>query len=575
MKQYQKNNYISENKRQRTTVMANQKSPKNPLKNVKDDHIHDRTFLETYQEPPPVVKENFKDYLKHTSQDLLAGMVVFLVALPLCLGIALASGAPPFGGLIAGVIGGVVIGFLSGSQLSVSGPAAGLAVIVLHAIHDIGSYDQFLVAVVLAGVLQLALGYIKAGIIGLYFPSSVIKGMLAAIGLMLILKQIPHFFGVDKEAFGWDAFFEPDNENTFSAILHAFSKIHEGSFTIAAVSLTILILWEQPFLKKFTFFKRVPAALFAVIVGVLLNIWFRTWGGEWLIAPEHLVKMPDFSQGFVSAFTTPNWAGLGNPLIYKTAFTLAIIASLETLLSLEAIDKLDPHKRHSPQNRELKAQGMGNILSGLIGGLPITSVIVRSSANVNAGGETKMSAIYHGLIMAICILLIPNLLGLIPLSCLSAVLFMVGFKLTKPALIKGMYQLGWLQFLPFITTIIAILFTDLLVGICIGLAVGVFFILQANYKRPYFYDSKSFDNGDHHIYLHLSGHISFLNKAAIQLTIDNFPEGSFVTIDGTGTEVFDYDALELIHNFAETAHERNIKVELKGIPDIQKAVAAH
>lgn len=557
---------------ERTKVTAGKQPPKNGHSN---DHIHDHTFLETYQEPAPVVKENFSDYFKHTSEDLLAGMVVFLVALPLCLGIALASGAPPFGGLIAGVIGGVVIGFLSGSQLSVSGPAAGLAVIVLHAITGIGSYDQFLVAVVLAGVLQVALGYLKAGIIGLYFPSSVIKGMLAAIGLMLILKQIPHFFGVDKEAFGADEFWEGNNENTFTAILHVLGKVCEGSATIGIVSLTILVLWEQSFLKKFAFFKRVPAALFAVMVGVLLHLLFRTWGGEWVIAPEHLVKMPDFSQGFVSAFTTPNWSALSNPLVYKTAFTLAIIASLETLLSLEAIDKLDPHKRHSPQNRELKAQGLGNILSGLIGGLPITSVIVRSSANVNAGGQTKMSAIYHGLIMAICIVLIPNILSLIPLSCLSAILFVVGFKLAKPSLIKSMYQLGWLQFLPFITTIIAILFTDLLVGICIGLAVGVFFILQANYKRPYFYDSKSFDNGDQHIYLHLSEHISFLNKAAIQLTIDNFPKGSFVTIDGTGTEVFDYDALELIHNFAETAHERNIKVELKGIPDFHKAVAAH
>lgn len=566
MRQYQKNKNL------KSPILSKKDTKPNTSQG---DHIHDHTFLETYQEPTPIVKENFSSYFKHTSQDLLSGMVVFLVALPLCLGIALASGAPPFGGLIAGVIGGVIIGFLSGSQLSVSGPAAGLAVIVLHSIKDIGSYDLFLVAVVLSGVIQIALGYLKAGIIGLYFPSSVIKGMLAAIGLMLILKQIPHFFGVDKEAFGWDAFFEPDNENTFSAIPHALSKIQEGSFVIGLVSLFILIVWEQPFLKKFALFNRFPAALFAVTVGVLLNVWFRTFGGDWVIAPDHLVKMPDFSQGFVSAFTTPNWAALSNPMIYKIAFTLAIIASLETLLSLEAIDKLDLHKRHSPQNRELKAQGVGNILSGLIGGLPITSVIVRSSANVNAGGQTKMSAIYHGLIMAICIMLIPNILSLIPLSCLSAVLFMVGFKLTKPSLIKGMYKLGWLQFLPFIITIMAILLTDLLVGICVGLAVGVFFILQANYRRPYFYDSKSFDNGDRHIYLHLSEHISFLNKAAIQLTIDNFPSGSFVTIDGTNTEVFDYDALELIHNFSETAHERNIKVELKNIPEIVRGASAH
>jgi MFS superfamily sulfate permease-like transporter len=406
---------------------------------------------------------NFKNNLKH---DLPASIIVFLVAVPLCLGIALASGAPLFSGIIAGIVGGIVVGSLSGSPLGVSGPAAGLAVIVLAAIEDLGAFESFLLAVVVAGAIQLLLGFLRAGIIGYYFPSSVIKGMLTGIGLIIILKQIPHAFGYDADPEGSLAFQQPDGHNTFSELYYMLDFISPGALVVTSLSLLILILWEQPFMKRIRLFQLVQGPLVVVALGVLLNMFFQNFP-TFTISKEHLVQLPTFSNftGFIGNFTFPDFSQFGNPQIYTVAITMAVVASLETLLSVEAIDKLDPYKRVTPTNRELKAQGIGNMLSGLIGGLPVTQVIVRSSANIQSGGRTKTSAIAHGILMLSCVVAIPHVLNMIPLASLAAILFLVGYKLAKPKLFIDMYQKGWIQFVPFLVTVLGIMFTDLLYGI--------------------------------------------------------------------------------------------------------------
>ncbi len=515
------------------------------------------------------MKENIFAYLREYRSDIPSGLVVFLVALPLCLGIALASGAPLFSGIITGIIGGLVVGLLSGSHTSVSGPAAGLAVIVLSAISELGTFELFLTAVVLAGVIQLALGYMKAGIIGLYFPSSVIKGMLAAIGLILILKQIPYFFGVGEYAFGEMQYQEPDGGNTFSALWHALSQIHPGASLAGILSLSVLILWSQPFFKKLRIAKVVPGALLAVVLGVVVNLIFQQFIPAWVIDGKQLVSIPNISDPEVAAtaFAFPDFSGLTDPVVWRIAAVVALIASLETLLSVEAVDKMDPHKRHTPNNRELKAQGVGNILAGLAGGLPMTAVIVRSTANISSGSRTKMSAFYHGVLLLICVVAIPFILNLIPLASLAAVLLVVGYKLSKPALYREQFGMGWNQFLPFIVTIVAILFTDLLVGIIIGMTIGVFFILRANYKTPYFYQSDEHpENGRKKITITLSEHVSFLNKASLQLTLDHLPANSKVVIDGSLCREIDLDALSIIKDFSVAARERNIDLSLKDMP---------
>lgn len=513
-------------------------------------------------------------YRSSLKKDLPAGLVVFLVALPLCLGIALASGAPALSGIITGIVGGLIVGALSGSALSVSGPAAGLTIIVLNGITDLGSFQAFLLAVVLAGVLQLVLGYLKAGIIGLFFPSSVIRGMLAAIGLTLILKQIPHFLGFDQAAFGDMEFFQSDGENTFSELGEAFTHIHPGALLVGAISLVIILAWNSPRLKRYAFFRLVPSALIAVVVAIALNTFFA--GNTWLaIGSAHLVNLPQIqnTEQLMQNLTFPDFSQFANPTVYVVAITIAIVASLETLLSLEAVDKLDPHKRISPTNRELKAQGVGNMISGLLGGLPMTAVIVRSSANVDAGGQTRVSAMFHSLLLLVSLVLLSNVLNLIPLSALAAVLLVVGYKLTKPALYKGQFRLGKEQFIPFIVTIIAILFSDLLKGIAVGMAISVFYILRANYRKPYFVQ-KVEQAANETIYLKLSEHVSFLNKASIILTLDKLPANSHVVIDGENSETIDYDVLEAIHEFKVKAYEKNIKLELRQIPTVE-ILSAH
>jgi MFS superfamily sulfate permease-like transporter len=525
------------------------------------------------------MKDNYFSYLKEYKNDIPSSVVVFLVALPLCLGIALASGAPLFSGIITGVVGGIVVGLLSGSHLSVSGPAAGLTVIVLDAITELGTFEAFLLAVVLAGIIQMVMGYVKAGVIGLYFPSSVIKGMLAAIGLILIMKQIPHFLGVDQEAFGITEFGDGEGHNTFTNFIYSLQHIHAGALIVGLASLLILILWEQQFIKKQAWAKVVPGALVAVVTAIVANVVFTASFPALAIDGAHLVKLPVIGTDgveFSSLLTFPDFGAILNPLVWKAAFVIAIIASLETLLSVEAIDKIDPHKRRTPQNRELKAQGVGNIISGLIGGIPMTAVIVRSSANLESGGRTKLSAVYHGILLLLCVLLIPGLLNMIPLSALAAVLLLVGYKLAKPQLFMRQYKLSFEQFFPFIVTIVAILVTDLLVGIMIGLSVGIFFILRANYKTPYFYHAQEhMENGGRKIILQLSEHVSFINKASLQLTLEHLPDNSHVIIDGSKSEDIDFDALVIIYDFAKVAHERNIEVELKHIPEIRAGASLH
>ncbi|WP_353130584.1 SulP family inorganic anion transporter [Parapedobacter pyrenivorans] len=492
--------------------------------------------------------------------DLPASVVVFLVALPLCLGIALASGAPLFSGLLTGIIGGIVVASFSGSQLSVSGPAAGLTVIVLGAIQQLGAFETFLLAVLLAGAIQVVLGILKAGMIGNYFPSSVILGMLAAIGIIIILKQLPHAVGYDASFFGEESFIQLNSENTFSALQKAFGAINLGAVIICAVSLAILIGW--PKIKKLSI---VPAPLVVVIISVLLSLAFV--GTDFELAGNHLVVIPvvnSFNE-FLGLFTFPDFTQIVNQDVWIVAFTIAIIASLETLLSLEAVDKIDPFKRVSPTNRELLAQGVGNMTSGLVGGLPLTAVIVRSSANVNSGGRTRQSAILHGIWLILAVLLIPSIINLIPLACLAAILLHTGYKLAKPAAFKQMWHKGLDQFVPFVVTITAVVFTDLLTGVGIGLLVAMFYILKDNLSNSFEYDIEENEDGAK-ITFTLAEEVTFLNKAAIQKALHGLPRRiNEIIIDGSQSRFIDKDVIEVIKDFEQNAVSKGKSLELVGI----------
>ncbi|WP_408034540.1 SulP family inorganic anion transporter [Tenacibaculum aestuarii] len=500
---------------------------------------------------------------KNIKSDLPASIVVFFVALPLCLGIALASGAPLFSGVIAGIVGGVVVGAISGSKIGVSGPAAGLAAIVLTAIASLGGYENFLVAVVLGGIIQILFGVLKAGVIGYYFPSSVIKGMLTGIGVIIILKQIPHFFGYDAEPEGADSFIESSGENTFSAIFNIVDNITMGSMVIGLIGLAILILWDKVLSKKGKIFHIIQGPLVAVVTGI---IFFTLTQGDGTLAIQasHLVSVPipESVDSFLAQFTFPNFSAITNYEVWVTAFTIALVASLETLLCVEATDKLDPEKNVTPTNRELVAQGTGNILSGLIGGLPITQVIVRSSANIQSGGKSKMSAIIHGLLLLISVILIPTLLNKIPLSVLAAILLVVGYKLAKPSLFKQMYALGWKQFVPFVITVLGIVFTDLLTGISLGLAVGVVVILIKSYQNSHFLHIEDKSNGLHKIKMTLAEEVTFFNKGAILKELDSLPRDTYLELDVRKTRYLDNDIVEILEDFAIKAKERNINIKL-------------
>jgi len=500
---------------------------------------------------------------KYIKNDLPASIVVFFVALPLCLGIALASGAPLFSGLIAGIIGGIVVGALSDSKIGVSGPAAGLAAIVLTAIGSVGGYENFLVAVVLGGVIQIIFGFLKAGIIGYYFSSSVIKGMLTGIGIIIILKQIPHFFGYDANPEGDFAFFQVDGENTFSEIFKSLNNISLGSTIIGLIGLGILLLWSTVLSKKGKIFNLIQGPLVAVVAGI---VYFFVTDSEskYGISASHLVSVPvpDNLDSFLGQFSFPNFNAITNPEIWVVAFTIALVASLETLLCVEATDKIDPHKNVTPTNRELLAQGTGNILSGLIGGLPITQVIVRSSANIQSGGRSKMSAIIHGFFLLISIILIPSLLNKIPLSVLAAVLLIVGYKLAKPGLFLQMYKLGWKQSIPFTVTVLGIVFIDLLYGIGLGLAVGVVVILIKSFQNSHFLHIEDKSNGEHKIKMTLAEEVTFFNKGAILKELDNLPKATFLEIDVRKTRYLDNDIIEILDDFTVKAKERDINIKI-------------
>lgn len=511
--------------------------------------------------------------------DLPAGLVVFLVALPLCLGIALASGAPFFSGIISGIIGGIVIGMLSNSPLSVSGPAAGLAALVLGAITSIGDFSLFLCAVFIAGLLQMALGLAKMGGIANYIPGSVIKGMLTSIGILIIAKQIPHAFGYDKDEKGNVTELFPFGQEDMHELLQPLHHIHVGVFLLCLLSLLIMIVWEKPFIKKRVSF--VPGALVAVIVSVVINeIWISS-GSALAVTNEHLVqiKVAGSAAEFFSFFTLPDFNGFMNSTVIVYGVVIAIIASLETLLSIEAVDNLDPQRRVTNTNKELFAQGVGNTVAGLIGGLPVTSVIVRSSANVNSGAKSKLSTIIHGSMLLLSIILIPGLLNKIPLSSLAAILLLTGYKLAKPAVFRNFWTAGKYQFAPFIITVLVIIAVDLfgiipalsgkglLVGVMTGIVAATVSILYGNLKNSYYFHSENHQEGDM-INIRLSEEVSFLNKAAIRQTLDHMPEKSNVIIDAHNTKYIDYDVLELIKEFRDIkAPLKNIRLQLVGFKE--------
>ncbi len=502
-----------------------------------------------------------KNPFSEINRDLPSSIVVFLVAMPLCLGIALASGAPLFSGLIAGMVGGIIVGLLSGSALGVSGPAAGLAVIVFNAITDLGGYEIFLLAVVVAGILQILMGFMKAGMVAYYFPSAVINGMLSGIGIIIFLKQIPHGVGYDETPEGHLGFHQPDSQNTFSELINIFDYISYGPLIITFVSLMILIFWETRFFKRFKIFQLVQGPLVAVIVGVVLNGFFS--GNENLMLLKKQVVQIPVSGGFgdiFSSFRMPDFSEIFNPKIYMTGLVLAVVGSLETLLCVEASDKQDPQRRVTPTNRELKAQGVGNFISGMIGGLPITQVIVRSSVNVQAGGRTKLSAIIHGFIIFLSLAFVPDLLNQIPLSTLAAILFVVGYKLARPSFFKKTYKQGWDQFVPFMTTVLGILFTDLLIGISLGFLVSILFILYDNHVIPIIVDKELRKKG--HIFIEFSENVSFFKKAVLQKVLTSIPNDRHVIIDASKTYYIHRDVIDIIEDFKISAKSRNINVEL-------------
>lgn len=495
-------------------------------------------------------------------KDLVAGLIVFLIALPLCLGIAQASNAPLFSGIVSGVIGGILIGVLSKSNFSVSGPAAGLVAIIIGALEDLGAFEILLCATVLAGIFQLVLGFAKAGTFANFFPSSVIEGMLAGIGLTIIFKQLPDAVGFHGELLGLQ---DAERGINFSMLSGITDNLHFGAMAICAVSLFILILWQSKSIGKL---KMIPAGLLVVVIGTVMNLGFHYTGGGLQLQEDYLVHLaiPTSFSSFISQFTFPDMKGFLNPQVWRYGAVIAIVASIETLLCIEATDKLDPLKRNTPGNAELKAQGIGNILSGLIGGLPITSVIVRSSANLNSGAKSKLSTIVHGCLLLICVATIPSILNLIPKAALAAILIFTGYRLARPAIFRHMYKVGPTEFIPFVVTAVAVAlpFLGLLKGVALGFVINIFYLLRSNMRIPYYYRRIKSAGGDATT-LKLAQEVSFLNKGSIKKTLDAFPENSTIILDATEAEYIDYDVLEVIREFHDVkAPEKNITVSLIG-----------
>ena len=498
---------------------------------------------------------------EHLADDLRAGVVVFLVALPLCLGIALASGAPLFSGLIAGISGGIVVTLVSQSRHGVSGPAAGLAVMVYAGIEALG-FEAYLLSVIVCGVVQIAAGFLKAGVIAHYFPSSVIKGMLAGIGIILILKQIPHALGYDQSFEGELEFLQLDGHNTFTEIGYAFRAFSPGAMLVTATSLALLLLWQRPIFKQNRFTRAIPAPLLVVILGIVFNRVFHAVAPSLVISDDHLVSVPMSSSigEFFGNFTKPDFSQITNPEVYVVGLTLALIASIETLLSVEATDNLDPEKRVTPTNLELKAQGLGNLVSGFLGGIPLTQVIIRSTANIESGGKTRRASLIHGVLLLVCVATIPGLLNEIPLASLAAILLVIGYRLARIPLFKQMWREGLWQFLPFVVTVVGLVFTDLLKGIMLGMLVAFFEILIYNYQLNFYREQTA----EGCFTIRLTEHMTFLNKAALKRILREAPPGCEVTIDMTGTRIIDHDVREVIDDFATHAEADNIRLTVLG-----------
>ncbi|RTQ50894.1 carbonic anhydrase [Hymenobacter gummosus] len=499
--------------------------------------------------------------LTHWKNDLQGGFVSFLVAVPLCLGIALASGAPLFAGIIAGIVGGLVVGALSRSALSISGPEAGLILVVLSASASLGSFVAVQMATVVAGLLQIGLGFARAGMISQFIPSSVIKGMMAAIGLILIVKQLPHVLGYDADAVESISLFRGQGTGIGEQLQLAAGHISPTALAIALLGLAVLVLWEQPFVKKQPVLSKIPGALLVVLLGVGVNQMVNVFSPAAALQGAHLVQLPVVTSldNFLGLFTLPDFSQLRNPKLYGAALSIALVASLEALLSVEATDELDPLKRKSPTNRGLKAQGVGNLLSGLLGGLPLTSVVVRSSVSINAGARTRLAALLHGSFLLLSVLLFPALLNYVPWAALAAILLVTGYKLTRVGIFRQLYGEGPAAFTPFVVTIAAILATDLLIGIGIGAAVGVFFVLRENYRSAHRHERLVVE-GQERIRIDLGKTVSFINKASILRVLESAPAGSTVEIDGTSSAFIDRDVVSAIENFRDTARARDIRL---------------
>jgi len=508
----------------------------------------------------------FKDY----KSDLKASVILFLVALPLCLGIALAQNAPLFSGIISGIIGGIVVASISGSKFSISGPAAGLTSVVLTSVTQLGTFEAFLLSLCFAGIIQVILGILRAGFIGYYFPTAVIKGMLSGIGIILVLKQIPHLLGYDKNIQGNESFKQADGENSFTEFTHLLSDLTMGPAIIGLISISILLLWQTKFVKEHKLLSKMPSALLIVLLGIIINLLFINFIPSLSLSSEHLVNLPTFDSlgGFFNSFTHPDFTALNNPKVYEVALIIATIASLETLLSLEAVDKLDPNNQISPTNRELIAQGTGNFLCGLVGGLPITSVIVRSSVNVSSGAKSQLSSILHGVLFLLAIFIFPDILRLIPLSCLAAILIITGYNLFKPQLYKLTFKQGLDQFIPFIITVVIMLFTDLLKGVTVGIIFSIFFILKQNNRAPFKFIKEEIE-GRMNVFIKLSQNITFINKGKFIEVFKSIPVGAVVYIDGGRLTFIDKDVLEIIHAFKKSSKIKNIEVHLEEIEDIE------
>jgi MFS superfamily sulfate permease-like transporter len=504
-------------------------------------------------------------WFKH---DLPAGLSVFLIALPLCLGIALASGAPLYAGLISGIVGGMVVSLISGSQLAVSGPAAGLTTLVAASIISLGDYKIFLLAVIVAGLFQLLLGLLKLGAIANYFPSSVIKGMLAAIGIILISKQIPLALGYDQPDFWTSGFIQLFSAENFLGNIKYFNHhITRGAILITAISLLILIVLQQPFARKL---KIIPAPLLVVIIGVITNLIFANTSSDFSLKPTQLVHIPE---NIFADISFPDLSKLFSKVaIWKDGIIIGLLATLETLLCIEAVDKLDKRNRITPINRELIAQGIGNMTCGLLGAIPITAVVVRGAANVNAGGRTKLSAFTHGLFLLLAVMLVPFLLNQIPYASLAAILMITGYNLTKPGLYLNLWRLGLKQFFPFIITIAVILVTDLLIGVSIGLLIAIYYIVQNNFKDE-FKITKTLQQGLETLCIKLNSNVTFLNKVKLRKILDEIPEYSVLIIDGSDCNFIDYDILEIISEFQNKAHNRHIELRLIAVEKVMVMAA--